>query len=74
MSNANETAYPCVDNEGMGDPGLTKREAFAMAAMQGLLSSTNYPASINGVDACEYKLCASASVLQADALLVELDK
>lgn len=54
--------------------GLTKREAFAMVAMQGLLSSTNYPTSINGVDVCEYDLCAQASVKQADALLKELSK
>ena len=51
--------------------GLTKREAFAMAAMQGLLNS-EYPTVINGVDVCEYELCAQAAVKQADALLKEL--
>jgi len=54
--------------------GLTKREAFAMAAMKGLLAQSGFPTSINGVDICEYGLCASAAVQQADALLKELSK
>ena len=56
------------------EAGLTKREAFAMAAMQGLLGCSVYPTSMHGVDVCEYELCAISSVKQADALLKELAK
>jgi hypothetical protein len=38
MNNADSPAVP-VQNASRYYPGLTKREAFAMAAMQGLLSS-----------------------------------
>lgn len=44
--------------------GLTKREAFAMAAMQGYLSSNEDPNSFEDL--------ARFSVLAADALLKEL--
>lgn len=47
--------------------GLTKREMFAMAAMQGLLAS----------DTCgnlAVNRCAELSVQHADALLAELEK
>ena len=54
--------------------GLTKREAFAMAAMQGLLSNGINDSVLFGVPCNEYELLASASVLQADALLKELAK
>ena len=76
MKNGNMPAHPFTQKPEYQyqEIGLTKREAFAMAAMQGLLSSKNYPTSINGVDVCEYQLCASASVKQADALLAELEK
>lgn len=48
--------------------GLTKREMFAMAAMQGILS--------NGVDFTthEDKDVASAAVIHADNLLAELER
>lgn len=48
--------------------GLTKREQFAMAAMQGILS--------NGVDftAHDDKDVAQAAVIHADNLLAELEK
>jgi len=54
--------------------GMTKREAFAMAAMQGLLANIEFPTCVNGVDVDEYELCANAAVKQADALLKELSK
>ena len=47
--------------------GLSKRELFAMAAMQGILSDPNY--SYVGADTI-----ASYSVEAADALLAKLDK
>ncbi len=46
--------------------GLTKREAFAMAAMQGCIAS-----AVGDVD---YKLAAKFSASMADALLEELAK
>lgn len=56
-----------VDKEGLCI-GLTKREQFAMAAMQGLL------ASLGQHDVTAASELASDSVLFADALLSELDK
>lgn len=47
--------------------GLTKRDLFAMAAMQGILSDPN--SSYVGAD-----IIANYSVEAADALLAELDK
>lgn len=56
-----------VDQEGLCT-GLTKREQFAMAAMQGLLSSFGQH------DVTDYGEIASDSVMAADTLLAELDK
>lgn|GEM_PF-5436319 len=47
-----------------GGDGLTKRELFAMAAMQALIANCNVPES----------QIASWSVSQADALIAELEK
>ena len=47
--------------------GLTKREEFAKAALQGLLVN----AERNGLT---FHTCASEAVRQADMLLAELDK
>jgi len=47
--------------------GLTKREMFAMAAMQGILSADT------GNDVT-YQKCAEWSVKQADELLAELER
>ena len=46
--------------------GLTKREQFAMAAMQGLISDSEYIGS--------FAQMAGHSVEMADALLAELEK
>ena len=52
--------------------GLTKREVFAMHAMQGLLSSAS---DSNGIWTNEGpEFIASEAVSFADALLAELDK
>lgn len=48
--------------------GLTKREMFAMAAMQGLLSSLAPDESVTD------ELLAKSSVAVADALLAELER
>lgn len=73
MITGNEPARPTdllmLDKDGYGDrvefPGLTIRQQFAMAAMQGLLSNTEY-ANLNSM--------AEISVQSADALIAELNK
>jgi len=81
MKNADRPASPIissgnwkdVDDVGMGYPalkngfGLTKRERFAMAAMQGLLSAHNHDGVWTGVN-----VCAEQAVMEADALLSAL--
>lgn len=59
--NANEPAYP----NKFGDKGLTKREEFAKAAMQGLSSDIQQELDVNEL--------ARYSVAQADALLRALE-
>jgi hypothetical protein len=53
--------------------GLSKREMFAMAAMQGLLSNSTIRANI-GVDGKDNSKIAGGAVAIADALLAELEK
>lgn len=65
MNNSNAPAYP--DNWDAKLPGLTKREYFAAMAMQGLIAS-----DVDG--AMSHGNCAKIAVLQADALLKELEK
>ena len=60
-----QTAYPTGAD---GDPGLTKREAFAMAAMQALVTSNDEGAGDRLTEIPEY------AVQIADALLAELAK
>jgi hypothetical protein len=77
MSKANEPAFPVTVTElwsagtaGNTPDGLTKREYFAVMAMQGML------ASLNGFDRSE-SFCAyvaEGAVAQADALIAELEK
>lgn len=71
-TNGNEAAYPLVQPDPHGaypyvSAGLTKREAFAMAAMQGILAGQNgWP------EASTYAEIARRSVLQADDVLCAL--
>jgi hypothetical protein len=72
MSNSNECAYPVLETEiGINfHTGLTKREAFAMAAMQGMLANTDFEKIIE-----KFGYTVSYhSVSIADALLKELEK
>lgn len=70
MKNADKPAYPCesvIYQEGKSNKlvsydGLTKREMFAMAAMQGLCSAFSDTAEI-----------AERAVKVADQLLKELE-
>ena len=98
MSNGNESAYPVIpptDSSGVGSAGgypypsagLTKREAFAMAAMQGYCANQEYANACGraleafGIEVGSQanadgvrKLIAKAAIGCADAILAELDK
>ena len=71
MKNADLPAMP-IELNGFGQyapeahTGLTKREMFAMAAMQGICSNPN--------DRYTYEQLAGHAVKHADALLAELEK
>ena len=54
--------------------GLTKREQFAMAAMQGLLSGQNGSANLYESAPDWVRNVSEASVEFADALLAELER
>lgn len=54
----------CIMDDSGDYTGMTKREAFAMAAMQGL----------SAFEHIEYKFIAEQAVGLADALLKELSK
>jgi len=73
MSNSNECAYPVLETEiGINfHAGLTKREAFAMAAMQGLLANSE---SNSWSEEQWYEQFSKQAVNHADALLKELEK
>lgn len=72
MENKNKPAYPLPDSKHYTNPesgrGLTKRELFAMAAMQGLLSG-NHGARIGY---SKDHLCTT-SISIADELLKQLE-
>ena len=75
-ANGEMPMYPCQPIDQYGNPraematGLTKREAFAMAAMQGMLANAAICDDRKGTPA----QVAEWSVQQADALLAELAK
>lgn len=75
MKNADKPAYPFVPNSSQfivdpevayGESGMSKREMFAMAAMQGLISSHPDQAHNHGQG-------ATVAVQWADALLKALE-
>jgi len=73
MNNSEQPASPIFNSDGecnQFDRGLTKRERFAMAAMQGLISSGDMELAEDGVES----FIAECSVKYADALLAELAK
>ena len=65
-NNGDLPVYP-VEHNGWGEPcnGLTKREQFAMTALQGILSCDNSEFT---------NVAAISAVAHADALLAELEK
>jgi len=72
-SNGVANAFPIDVSNNPTQWGLTKREEFAKAAMQGLISSFTEKGSI-GTWGTEIKETAKAAVEYADALLLELAK
>jgi hypothetical protein len=73
MSNANATAFPIVtpDMPVSVEPGFTKREAFAMAAMQGMSGNSEIFGPLFQQNP---RAVAQWAVEAADALLAELAK
>ena len=69
MSSANEPAYPVLNYSEAQYPGLTKREMFAMAAMQGFCANPDEQISRSDVGPI-----ANWAVAQADAVLAEIAK
>lgn len=87
MKNADKPAYPTMKVDRIEgevanwqEGGLTKREAFAMAAMQGIMSSLSAEVSqalgaagsTNGLSHVE--VISDIAVEQADALLKEIER
>lgn len=70
-------AFPCQPRDPQGgfveamQPGMTKREAFALAALQGILANSYYAQQAESPD-CSGNF-AAAAVFHADALLAELE-
>ena len=75
MDNGSESAFPGQELDGGGMPrtamqwGLTKREEFAKAAMQGMMAYCGSYGMTNGPEEV-----AARAVQVADALLAELAK
>lgn len=66
MKNGNESAYPSDASDGYpANYGITKRELFAINALQGLLVNA-------GRNRLEFSDCAEEAVRQADLLLTAL--
>jgi hypothetical protein len=78
MNRSDEPAYPIYEVRATGAPGMTIREAFAMAAMQGFVALDakldGLSVAVNGIDIDPFEVIANASVRCADALLAELAK
>ena len=73
------TVYADMQEGGKGELycdnlGLTKREQFAMAAMQGMLSHATRYKPRDGASVNWHEAISEEAVQLADALLAELDK
>lgn len=75
-NNGSKPAYPLLDpNSSYYETGMTKREAFAMAAMQGILANHGLPCGWTIDDLAEKtKSVTDASVILADQLLKQLSQ
>ena len=87
MKNADKPAMPITNEElasnlelgADGSKGLTKREMFAMHAMQGILSNSGGVIQANSRSGTGWCNCDASGLAQwslecADALLAELEK
>lgn len=75
-SNADMPAMPMVieDEKHVWCEGLTKREQFAMAAMQGMLAHATRYKPREGASENWHEAISEEAVQLAGALLAELDK
>jgi hypothetical protein len=78
MNNAYRAAHPFTysnhDGTKMLEPGLTKREMFAMAAMQGLCSNSFFASkAVSDGNVSVDSLIATRSIEIADELLKQLE-
>jgi len=80
MKNTDKPAYPAVnesniDGRSFYEPGLTKRDAFAMAAMQGIIAGFDMQSKCNGcyIPFSEYPMLMQQAVQMADELLKQLE-
>ena len=75
IDNADKPAYPTNARMHSDAQGMTKREAFAMAAMQGIIAGFDPETKCNGcyIPASEYPLLMSQAVQLADELLKQLE-
>lgn len=75
MITGNEPSYPIKKHTTADAPGLTIRQQFAMAAMQGMLSNSyGYDSGVKPYSMMSYKELAENAVTAADALIAELNK
>jgi hypothetical protein len=65
MENKNKPAFPPGNPMVIGNEGLTKREMFAMAAMQGMLANPKWEFS--------QAYAAVAALAEADELIKQLE-
>lgn len=80
MTKANDPAFP--PSVSMGGPegrevfidGLTKREEFSKAAIQGLLANSELREGFMGTKIPSSQTVATWAIEQADALIAELNK
>ena len=63
--NGDIPAGTMFDGDGIGDTGLTKREMFAMAAMQGLCANGSHAATNEVIDTTEQAVYYADSLLNA---------
>jgi len=78
MNNGDMPASPVVTADNIHHKGLSKREAFAMAAMQGLVANSHLADVLTSIDSLSdssaQEVLIRTSVLCADDLLKELEK
>lgn len=74
MTAARETVYPVTSWSEYNEPGLTKREMFAMMSLQGLIANPDFLTEAADESLDPFAAAAQLAVRQADALIAELNK